>query len=578
MQTSANIKRKVGMTLFLLLSLFFGMQASYAQQATTGADAQLQAQLKQIEELYAQRMQALEAKIDAMKGAYEKRIIELESKVASSSTTTTEAASLRAEEAALKAEVAASRAEEMYASTIASQQASEIEAGGDRFAWRAVEDPRKAFEFHGMLRSNFGVNGNGGTLQVFQAPLTEGWYTLGNRNDTYGELIFINHFRDKDCWDDGVKFRTEVLIAYATKKATANGSAKDDKFSAREVFGEVEGLFQRDPGMKLWAGQRYYLNPGFIINNTDIANYSGYGCGFSDMTLDGLGDAKLSFAWIGGTLDDLTSDGQVEPNPTYAKNNLILSIDELPFYNGHLQTWAALVGAKGRNAPFGYNTGSQMIYAARYPQSWGFALGAVHTIKNFLGGFNQISLTFGRGAGANMSAVVNNPFAQLDDSWSITASESFIIQPVRCFSVGLLALAQYQRTGDPVVKKEFKDDYTCCKGRNVNVVQKTVLKDFTWLSFGVQPVIHLNKHVDIAFEGAVDWTNTHVTGGADGMLFKGTVALEVSPDFAFTAKPILRLFATAANWSDGYIGLVGGNPYAKDNGGYGLGASVEATW
>lgn len=512
--------------------------------------------------------------LENMKSAYEKRITELENQISNIHTQATPTdAALRAENAALKAEQAAAKTEEMYSSTLASKEIQERTAEGERFPWRDLNDYTKGFEFHGMFRSSFGVNGDGGTLKEFQLPLTGGKYTLGNRDDTYGELIFINHFLQDDLKKDNVKFRTEVLIAYATDKATPDGDKKDDKFSAREVFAEAEGICKNHPGMKIWAGQRYYLNPGFQINNADIANFSGYGFGIADLDLPETRWGKLSLAYVGGTFDDLTSDGEVNPTPVYAKNNLVLSLDEVEVPFGHALFWAAIAGAKGRDREFTTTVDGKTVKAPSYASTSGFSVGVVHTAKEFFGGFNQVSAAFGYGAGANLSAVVDKPFNQVNKSWNFMVSESFTIQPRQNISLAFVALAQFARLGDAIATEIVAGDPS--KGYKAT---SNGMKNFKWFSVGIQPVYHFNKYVDVAFEGSIDYTDTDLTGGADGALLKGTVALEFSPDWSFTAKPVMRIFATAASWGDGFTGLVGGDAYKNHQGGYGLGAAVEASW
>ena len=564
-----TLASRLGMGAALASCLLFGALTGNAQ-ATSSNTASKSITSSDLEAL----KKDFSAQLEQMKGAYEKRITQLESQLSGIKSQDQAAdVALRAENAALKAQDAADKAEKMYSSTLASQQISDLGEDGARFPWRELDDYTKGFEFHGMFRSNFGINGNGGTLPTFEAPLTGGKYTLGNRNDTYGELIFVNHFLQDDLKKEGVKFRTEVLVAYATNKATADGDAKDDKFSAREVFAEVEGLCKHNPKMKLWAGQRYYLNPGFQSNNTDIANYGGYGCGIADFSLAEKAWGKASIAYIGGTFDDLTSDGAINPNPTYAKNNLVISLDEVELPYGKGLMWLTLSGAKGRDTSFATELPCGCTIVDRYASTCGIAAGLVHTAEDFFGGFNQASITAGYGAASNMSAVVNNPFSQLNKSWSFMVSEAFTIQPAENFSVAFVTLAQFSRLGDPTTAPIDDSDKT--KGYKVT---GSTYKNFKWLSLGIQPVYHFNKYFDIAVEGAIDWTDTKLEGGADGTLFKGTVAFEVSPDWSFSAKPVMRIFATAATWGDGFTGLVGGDAYKNNQGGYGIGAAVEASW
>ena len=51
-----------------------------------------------------------------------------------------------------------------------------------------------AFEFHGYLRSGYGLNGEGGQQVAFEAPGADAKYRLGHEAETYGEFIFVNNW------------------------------------------------------------------------------------------------------------------------------------------------------------------------------------------------------------------------------------------------------------------------------------------------------------------------------------------------------------------------------------------------
>ena len=50
----------------------------------------------------------------------------------------------------------------------------------------------RPFEFHGYLRSGFGLNGEEGKMEAFKAPGAGAKYRLGNEAETYGELSLPN--------------------------------------------------------------------------------------------------------------------------------------------------------------------------------------------------------------------------------------------------------------------------------------------------------------------------------------------------------------------------------------------------
>ena len=59
---------------------------------------------------------------------------------------------------------------------------------------KKLEEQVKSFEFHGYLRSGYGLNSRGGQQVTFQAPGADAKYRLGNEAETYAELIFVNNW------------------------------------------------------------------------------------------------------------------------------------------------------------------------------------------------------------------------------------------------------------------------------------------------------------------------------------------------------------------------------------------------
>ena len=78
-----------------------------------------------------------------------------------------------------------------------------------------------AFEFHGYLRSGYGLNSEGGQQVAFEAPGANAKYRLGNEAETYGEFIFVNNWLNPDRATDKAWMKTEVMLeANTTNSAT----------------------------------------------------------------------------------------------------------------------------------------------------------------------------------------------------------------------------------------------------------------------------------------------------------------------------------------------------------------------
>src|SRR5262245_9646637 len=98
------------------------------------------------------------------------------------------------------------------------EEAAEAE---HRRAMQNEIDRPKLFEFHGYVRSGFGVNGKGGDQEFFMAPgagVRGGppiKYRLGNETETYGEAILVaNWLNPKET--GGITLKTEILLAFLT--------------------------------------------------------------------------------------------------------------------------------------------------------------------------------------------------------------------------------------------------------------------------------------------------------------------------------------------------------------------------
>jgi len=98
-----------------------------------------------------------------------------------------------------------------------------------------------------------------------------------------------------------------------------------------------------------------------------------------------------------------------------------------------------------------------------------------------------------------------------------------------------------------------------------------------WLSCGARPQVFLSELFSVAFEAGLDYTHSS-DGQYAGWLRKFTLAPQLGAGRKFFSRPVLRLFATYANWSDRLRGLVGGAPFKNDTNGLTYGVHAEAWW
>jgi hypothetical protein len=179
------------------------------------------------------------------------------------------------------------------------------------------------FRFHGYLRSGFGVDDTGKGQQPFIAPFAGSKYRLGNEAETYLETTFAYSATSED--DDPAYFDTRVTLAYVTPTSQSNTFATT--FSLREAYAIARGVWAAQPRATFWAGARFYDRHDVHITDFFYRDPSGFGGGIEDIALGE--DARLAVAWIGGTQDQLNSNGTVLPQDLFRFNKNTL---DLRFY------------------------------------------------------------------------------------------------------------------------------------------------------------------------------------------------------------------------------------------------------
>lgn len=496
-----------GVTMTLLCGAL--LLAGSMQQSAWGDDLDerdyIRQEIQQMRQEYEARLAALEARLEALDGAKKDR-----------KSPTTEAAMtavpLRQAPSSFRAPPLAENAEQK-------------------------PDPNpKAFEFHGYLRSGFGTNENGGDMEAFIAPGAEAKYRLGNEDETYGELLLGNNWPNIGA----ATFKTQVRVAFVTRNH--QGYDVTDQFTLREAFTEI-GNVGWTPGLKFWAGERFYDRRDIHINDFYIFNMSGYGGGIEDVPLGGWG--KLSLAYIGGSTDDyeFPSLGRV------AKNSFDLRLNvDLPVGKGMF--WLAPSYLAG-----GSTTNSTGEYV-RYGSTAGLGAGFLHKWDSPFGlkdSFSQFTVQYGFGAMSNFTPVIQDPTPGLRDSWTVRVTESLVLQLSDNVSMMPAFVWQMQDLGG------------------------TGDSRINWLSAGVRPIYNFTNHFSLAVELGGDYVDNGPMG-VDDYLFKATVAPQLSLGRLFFSRPVLRMFGTYAKWGSGFEGSIGGAAYQRATSGASFGVQTEAWW
>lgn len=413
----------------------------------------------------------------------------------------------------------------------------------------------------GYLRAGFGRNGEGGPQVGFQAPGAFSKYRLGNEAETYGELTISKSFYPADTFKLGANPGTErptgpiahiqATISVFNPYSDALNSSTTD-FGFPEVWASVGNVVASQPGMKFWAGNRFYRRHDIHVTDFFFSNMSGGGGGVEDIALP---VGKLALAYIGS---GKTSGVSSVPEPDasnaagFSKSNWDLRLYDVP-----------MLGGKGEFGLAYAHTSSGLDAAGQSaPNADGVSFMFIHTRDGVFSpdGMNKASLQFGTGAAKTLNSgfetfsVNGGTFIRPDenDSWRFRVTEQLIANVSDSFSVGPVFV--YQLT-----------DYAGQEGK------------VHWVSAGIRPIWHFNKYVSLAGEVGSDWVKDE-KAGTNGNLFKITVAPQVSLGGRFMSRPAIRAFFTYATWTDDFVGQIGGLDYRADNQGFTFGVQMEGWW
>ena len=98
-----------------------------------------------------------------------------------------------------------------------------------------------------------------------------------------------------------------------------------------------------------------------------------------------------------------------------------------------------------------------------------------------------------------------------------------------------------------------------------------------WVSAGVRPIWHFNQRISLALDAGADWVQDD-NANTDGVLYKVTLAPQVSLGGRFMSRPVIRAFVTYASWSEDFVGLIGVTDFANDSDGLTAGMHMEVWW
>jgi maltoporin len=542
-----------------------GMLCAIANAAAQSTEP-LEQQLQELKQQYAESTRAMEQRIAALEKQIEAQQTAKDQAAAATPVSPKQGTVSLADLAAQVAEKAVSEGSSQVGANFQGAIPSEPTYDLLREADQKIVNLQQqvgAFEFHGYIRSGYGLNSVGGQQVAFEAPGADAKYRLGNEAETYAELIFVNNWINPDHNSDKMWIKTENMVeANTTNSANSAGftdGVGNDQFRFREAFVQAGNVFKSQPNAKFWAGERYYRRQHIDIVDFYTLDMSGYGAGVEDLDLR-IG--KLATAFVSAARPDI-----VTQNGNLAKSNVDVRLYDLKGPAGLFGVWFDYATSKGGTVASGSTLTSPAIPTV-VPTTDGYAFGIRHQSLEWHGGYHTFSAQYGTGAAANFGnpgngTTIPNPTLFINRARQLLITEHLLFQPNDLFAIMPIFLFQRTKDGNP------QDPWN------------------EWISFGARPEFFFTTHLSLALEAGFDHTHciagcisqeSEPIGPYDGWLRKLTIAPQIGAGRKFFSRPVLRTFLTYANWSDGFRGLVGGIPYLKRTSGLTYGVQAEHWW
>lgn len=419
-----------------------------------------------------------------------------------------------------------------------------------------ILDIAKQFEFHGYVRTGFGVNQSGGEQRKPGNPDGLGASLpgrLGNEPDTYGELIFKYHFPQATPESAKFDFVTNLMFQQNQDKASYLPiQTTDANFGVREAYFMASNVLKTAPDVTFWAGNRYYDRKD--IHRTDYfwLDMSGYGGGVEKVA---VGPGKLAVAYLAGASGTFAS--RTNTGDSLTKQAIDVRYSALPTFGGEGTLWLMASYLNGGTPASGAT--------ATYPESTpGGAIGWIQTNKFGENLTNTAALQYGVGSASqfdtNVTGYIGAPRGALEDSKTIQFTDMVVWQIDERLSFETDVLVHWNDQG-----------FTPAGGSD---------SSRTYYAIGGRPVYMFTDHVGAALEVGYDYATDNRNTAADDSpsLAKITFAPLIRPGSGFFARPEIRLYATYYFWNDFPAGSQINGTDAGDKSSWNFGIQAEAWW
>ncbi|WP_257280618.1 maltoporin LamB [Endozoicomonas sp. ISHI1] len=388
-------------------------------------------------------------------------------------------------------------------------------------------------DFHGYARSGIGRSAEGGDQACFKAAGAPAKYRLGNECETYTELKLGAELSD----DNNTSFRLDTNIAYKVFQnndwempGTGDDYYGNNEFALREVNLQARNIMEGMPEAMLWAGKRFYQRHDVHMNDWYYWDVSGPGAGIQDID---VGIGKFDIAWLRNTPEvnfDITN-----PNN---KANLETDIIDLRLKDLRLMDNLSLE----LGVDYGKGNPPDNIANKELFDKDGWLVTAELTWE-VLDGFNKFAVQYasdamtGPGVGSTGRFINTAEWFEGNKLYRVLDHGSFSLSD----QMDIMYVAAWTQV-------EYDEE--------AQKLDASLPDKKTWLTAGIRPIWKWTEITSTAIELGWDKVENAYYSSAlpadnnsfDSQLLKFTIAQQFHPKFGAFVRPVIRVFATYADW------------------------------
>lgn len=401
---------------------------------------------------------------------------------------------------------------------------------------------------HGYLRTGIGGTCSGEMVD-FVTPNNLHKYRLGNEANHYAELQFDYHYNDTN---NKPSFEATYMMA----KSIPYGDDYTIQLpQTTQLYARLNDLIGN---VDIWVGKRYYDR-----RNIELLDYFWLNSGKNSEVGFGIENIKIGKEMLNISVFKFNNP-TIYQNNVYKRNSLTLDVRSL-------------------NIPLGGNSKLNFLLqlnrikkneALDLNSAYGIALGSWYIFDK-----NKISYTasaiFRRGSSILENIYSGNKISEIRDNiriYDLNKASSFD------FTNNFLYDDKSQQAIQVSITYHYKNYGIGNVSNNISINNA---KAYNWFSVGFRYLYYINKNFNLALEAGNDYVKDS-KDMIEGSLQKVTFSPQISWNYGYFSRPVLRPFITFSRWSKSFQGITGINQYntqlINKNKGISYGLQLEMWW